>query len=445
MISGAWIPVEGNEELNIENFCQNAGYSGFSCLDEGWIFHVKLYQRFPDQLQVSLRWTIVDETMNTADFSDNTLSTHFPITDATAFLFQDQRPEIIKRERPASIKKKSKDQKDDDEVEHFWTIYDDKDFSCALKELSKEKLDDYMGKLKKVSSTGRDLREKLNCKPIAYHHLRMKDVDLLDSFSAGFGYNVTSMQDATIFTEFTNTNAYPDGVNEDDMCIRFSSDDAYVTLNQTYFKEKFAEALEDNISGKFPALSFRFRIYDYDLVLKDGQKVPLLEMGDLTVEIGSEGPIVGGERFYGSDDKWKADRSMCYKEDKGVDKTPMKCEPLEIILTVGNLKDAVQKHITSKLAMFTNKIEIGTSTYVSSMNPSATDSLHAAVDLEDGHESLEEFLDDVFKGVEMKMFGIGVSQYSISLDIIEKFDKKFYSNLMNDKKPEVSHKIKSKL
>ena len=195
--------------------------------------------------------------------------------------------------------------------------------------------------------------------------------------------------------------------------------------------------LEDDISGKFPALSFRFRIYDYDLVLKDGQKVPLLEMGGLTLEIGSDGPVVGGERLYAADDKWKADRSMCYKEDKGVDKTPMKCEPLEIILTIGNLNDGMQKHITSKLAMFTNKIELGTSTDVSYMNPSATDSLHAAVDLEDSHESLEQFLDDVFKGVEMKMFGIGVSQYSVSLDIIEKFDPKFYSNLINDKKPEV--------
>lgn len=411
--------------MNIVNFCENAGYSGFSCLDEGWIFHIKLYQRFPDQLQVSLRWTIVDDTMNTADFSDNTLSTHFPITDATAFLFQDQRPEIIKRERPASIKKKSKDKKNEDEVEDFWTIYDAEDFSCANEELKKLKKEKYLKS------------RNLNCKPIAYHHLRMKDVDLLDSFNSGSAYNVKEMTDATIFTVFTNTNAYPDGINEDDTCIRFSSDDAYVTLDQSYFKKKFLEALEDDMSGKFPAISFRFRIYDYDLVLKDGQKVPLLEMGGLTLEIGSDGPVVGGERLYAADDKWKADRSMCYKEDKGVDKTPMKCEPLEIILTIGNLNDGMQKHITSKLAMFTNKIQLGTSTYVSYMNPSATDSLHAAVDLEDSHESLEQFLDDVFKGVEMKMFGIGVSQYSVSLDIIEKFDPKFYSNLINDKKPEV--------
>ena len=124
---------DGTEDLNIENYCQNAlndpDRSYISCLEEGWIFHVKLYQRFPDQLQVSLRWTIVNETMNTADFSDNSLSTHFNIPDVTAFLFQDQRPEIVTRERPASVKKKSKDQKDDDKVEHFWTIYDDKDFS----------------------------------------------------------------------------------------------------------------------------------------------------------------------------------------------------------------------------------------------------------------------------------------------------------------------------
>ena len=378
--------------------------------------------------------------MNTADFSDNTLSTHFPIPDATAFLFQDQRPEIIKRERPASIKKKSKDQKDKDEVEHFWTIYDDKDFSCALKDLSKENLDEYMNKLKKVTSSGRDLREKLNCKPIAYHHLRMKDVDLLDSFSSGFDYDVTSMQDATIFTEFTNTNAYPDGVSEEDTCIRFSSDDAYVTLDQSYFKEKFAEAMEDDISGKIPALSFRFRIYDYDLVLKDGQKVPLLQMGDLTVEIGSEGPIISGEQFYPPGDKWKADRSMCYKEDKGADKTPMKCEPLEIIFTIGNLVDSRQTHIVNKLAIFTNKIELGTSTFVTSQNPSKKDALDALANLEDSHDSLEDFLEDVFEGVEMKMFGIGVSQYSVSLDIIEKFDPKFYSNLINDKKSEVFNK-----
>ena len=128
---------------------------------------------------------------------------------------------------------------------------------------------------------------------------------------------------------------------------------------------------------------------------------------------------------------------MCYKEDRGADKTPIKCEPLEIILTIGNLVDGKQKHILSKLAMFTNKIELGSSAYTSKQNPTSTEALHAIASLEDSHDSLEEFLDDVFEGVETKMFGIGVSQYSVSLDIIEKFDQKFYSNLMNDKKPEV--------
>ena len=128
---------------------------------------------------------------------------------------------------------------------------------------------------------------------------------------------------------------------------------------------------------------------------------------------------------------------MCYKEDRGADKTPIKCEPLEIILTIGNLVDGKQKHILSKLAMFTNKIELGSSAYTSKQNPTATEALHAIASLEDSHDSLEEFLDDVFEGVETKMFGIGVSQYSVSLDIIEKFDPKFYSNLINDKNPEV--------
>ena len=292
-----------------------------------------------------------------------------------------------------------------------------------------------MKKLKSVSENGQDLREKLNCKPIAYHHLRMKDIDLLDSFSDGTAYDVKDMWDATIFTEFTNTNAYPGGVNEEDTCIRFSADDAYVSLNQSYFKDEFSGSGND-ISGKFPALSFRFRIFDYDLVLKDGQKVRLMEMGDLTLDIGSEGPIISGERFR-NDEKWEADRSMCYKEDKGVDKTPMKCEPLEIILTLGNLIDDRQKHKTSKLAMFTNKIELGSSTYVSLMNSAAMDALHAAVNLKDSHEDLEDFLEDVFKGGEMKMFGIGVSQYSISLEVIESFGQKFYPDLIKDKKPEV--------
>ena len=87
--------------------------------------------------------------------------------------------------------------------------------------------------------------------------------------------------------------------------------------------------------------------------------------------------------------------------------------------------------------MFTNKIELGSSAYTSKQNPTATEALHAIASLEDSHDSLEEFLDDVFEGVETKMFGIGVSQYSVSLDIIDKFDPKFYSNLINGKNPEV--------
>ena len=132
---------------------------------------------------------------------------------------------------------------------------------------------------------------------------------------------------------------------------------------------------------------------------------------------------------------------MCYKEEKGADKTPMKCEPLEIILTVGNLNDGRQIQRTSKIAMFTNKIELGSSAYVSLQNQAATEALHAAVNLKDSHESLEYFLEDVFKGEEMKMFGIGVSQYSVSLDIIESFGPKFYPDLMKGKKPEVFHKL----
>ena len=71
------------------------------------------------------------------------------------------------------------------------------------------------------------------------------------------------------------------------------------------------------------------------------------------------------------------------------------------------------------------------------------DALHAAANLQDSHDSLEDFLEDVFKGEEMKMFGIGVSQYSISLEIIESFGQKFYPDMIKDKKPEVFQSISS--